>query len=186
MKGAPIVSVKTNLVSWAGITPDFERTTFMPNLSAEVFFPSRWSLQASATYAYWDFGKSDQFWGLSAYSLEPRYWPLGDEDSYNWLYIGPYGQCGDYDTRLIDEDANGTMNNRTGTYWQAGLSAGCYIPLTPHIGVEVGLRGGYRRAVVKNYEVEESETGRHYFFRSKERKNHLGVTGLNASISYRF
>lgn len=51
----PLVSVKTNLYTWAGMTPDFDYTAFTPNLSAEFFFARRWSAVASAAYADWDY-----------------------------------------------------------------------------------------------------------------------------------
>lgn len=178
----PLLSVKTNLYTWAGMTPDFDYTAFTPNLSVECFFARRWSAVASAAYADWDYDGGKCHWGISGYSLEPRFWVKGD-GRYRWCYVGVYGQSGDFDNRSTDSGrmAEGTANC-TGTYWEGGLSAGCYFLLNAHWGVEVGLRGGYRTSDVNAYDVEMPY---HYFDRNF-RENHFGVTGVNISISYRF
>lgn len=178
----PLLAVKTNVYTWAGMTPDFEHTAFTPNLSAEFFFARRWSAMASAAYADWDYDGGKCHWGLSAYSVEPRFWVNGD-GRYRWCYVGVYGQLGDFDNRSADGGrmSDGTANC-TGTYWEGGLSVGCYFLLDAHWGVEAGLRGGCRSSDVNAYDVENAY---HYFDRNF-RKNHFGVTGVNISISYRF
>lgn len=177
-----LLAVKTNVYTWAGMTPDFKHTTFTPNLSAEFFFARRWSAMASAAYADWDYDGGKCHWGISAYSVEPRFWVNGD-DCYRWCYVGVYGQLGDFDNRSTDGGrmSDGTANC-TGTYWEGGLSVGCYFLLDAHWGVEAGLRGGCRSSDVSAYDVENAY---HYFDRNF-RKNHFGVTGVNISISYRF
>lgn len=178
----PLIAVKTNLYSWAGMTPDFEYTAFTPNLSAEVFFLRRWSAVATAAYANWDYDGDKQHWGVSGYSLEPRFWLNGD-GRYRWFYVGVYGQLGDFDNHSTDSKriADGTANC-TGTYWEGGLSVGCYLLLNAHWGVEVGLRGGYRSSDVNAYDIETTD----YYFNRNFKENHFGVTGVNISISYRF
>lgn len=178
----PLIAVKTNLYSWAGMTPDFEYTSFTPNLSAEVFFARRWSAVANVAYANWDYDGDKQHWGVSAYSLEPRFWLNGD-GRYRWCYVGVYGQLGDFDNRSTDAGrmAEGKANC-TGTYWEGGLSVGCYLLLNAHWGVEFGLRGGYRSADVNAYEVEAP----YYYFDRNFNEEHFGLTGVNISISYRF
>lgn len=182
MKLVPIVGIKTNAVEWAGITPEFEYKTFMPNLAVEVFFLDKWSAQATAKYAYWDYDGGKQFWGVSGYSVEPRFWPFSGEGLYRWLYIGVYGQFGDFDVRAIEGDAKAATTNYTGTYWHGGLSLGCYIPLLRHFGLEIGARGGYQSANAKVYDIEPP----YNYFNHKETKNRFGLTGLNVSLSYRF
>lgn len=178
----PLLAVKTNLYAWAGMTPDFDYTAFTPNLSAELFFARRWSAVASAAYANWDYDSDRGHWGISAYSIEPRFWVNGD-GRYRWCYVGVYGQLGDFDNRSTDSGRIAeSTGNCTGTYWEGGLSAGCYFLLNAHWGIEVGLRGGYRSSDVNAYEVEAPY---HYFDRNF-RENSFGVTGVNISISYRF
>ena len=159
----PLLAVKTNLYAWAGMTPDFDYTAFTPNLSAELFFARRWSAVASAAYANWDYDGDRGHWGISAYSIEPRFWVNGD-GRYRWCYVGVYGQLGDFDNRSADSGRIAeSTGNCTGTYWEGGLSAGCYFLLNTHWGIEVGLRGGYRSSDVNAYEVEAPY---HYFDRN--------------------
>lgn len=178
----PFLAIKTNLVSWAGMTPELEHTTFMPNLSGEVFFARHWSVNLTGMYANWDYDGSRQHLGVSAYSLEPRFWLKGD-GKYRWFYIGIYGQTGDFDSRSTDAKRveEGTVNC-TGTYWQGGLSLGCYLLLNAHWGIELGVRGGYQNADTHVYDVENL----HYYLNHDLTLDRLGLTGINISISYRF
>ena len=68
------VAVKTNLYSLTGFTPDFEYATVMPNLEAELFFSDRWSISVSGLYSHFEgcYG-TGRFWGVSAYTLQPRF-----------------------------------------------------------------------------------------------------------------
>lgn len=161
------------------MTPDFYYTAFTPNLSAEFFFARRWSAVASAAYADWDYDSGKCHWGVSAYSLEPRFWVNGD-GCYRWCYVSIYGQLGDFDNRSTDSGriAGGTANC-TGTYWEGGLSVGCYILLDAHWGIEAGLRGGYRASDTNAYDVEMP----YYYFNRNFRENHFGVTGVNSKHS---
>lgn len=177
----PLLAVKTNLYSWAGLTSDFEYTAFTPNLSAEVFFAHRWSAVVTATYADRDYDGDKQHWGVSGYSIEPRFWLKGD-GRYRGLYVGVYGQLGDFDNRSTDVGRVAAGNaNCTGAYWKCGLSVGCYLPLNARWGVELGVWGGYRSADVNAYEVEGADC---YFIRNFH-DNHFGLVGVNISISYR-
>lgn len=178
----PLLSVKTNLLTWAGLTPDGKLASFRPNLALEVFFARRWSLSASGEYSYWQGGTGHKFWGLSGYSLEPRLWLLGD-GTYRWLYLGAYGQMGDYDYQPHpDGDPDRTGASLTGTYWSAGLSVGLYLRLSRHWGVEAGLRGGYRDASGKAYDNEPP----YAYYHHDAASGRWGITGFNLSITYRW
>lgn len=188
LTGVPFISLKTNLLAWAGLTSEGDLASLRPNLAAEFFFARRWSVQASAEYSDWEGGKDNKFWGISGYSLEPRFW-LCSMDTYCWLYFGAYGQLGDFDYRISSDNATTTGGNATpsglsstGTYWSAGLSLGIYVPLTRHWGLEAGLRGGYRKASCKAYDYEPPHAYYHHDFPSKR----WGITGFNLSISYRW
>lgn len=177
MKFVPVLGIKTNLVGWAGVTPEFERTTFMPNLAVEGFFAKRFSAELSAVYSDFDFGGGEH-WGLSGYSLEPRFWLRGD-GRYRGLYFGVYGQTGDFNVKRKEAE---TTVNHTGTYFDAGVSVGYYLPLTKHWGFEFGLRGGYHKADSELYEIR----GETNYRQEKEDADRLGLTRLNVSVSYRF
>lgn len=178
----PLFSIKTNLYILSGMTPGFDHTSFTPNLAAEFFFARRWSVAASAAYADWFYDSGQSYWGISAYSLEPRFW-IHSGGIYSRFYVGVYGQSGDFDNRSTDGGrlSSGTANC-TGTYLEGGLSAGYYFRLSDRWGVELGLRGGFRTSDVNTYDVELP----YHYFNRNFRKNHFGLTGVNISIGYRF
>ena len=178
----PLISIKTNFYSWAGLTPELKLVAFTPNLSAEVFFAKRWSISASAVYANWSFDNDCQYWGLSAYGIEPRIWFSGD-NRHRWFYAGVFGQAGDFDNRTTDsERVKDGIANCTGTYWQTGISVGCYLLLNTHFGIELGVSGGYRNWDAKAYDVIDTD----HYFNHDVKGNRFCLTGINASISYRF
>lgn len=172
----PLLAVKTNLLYWAGVMPDFKHYTFVPNLEIEYFFKEHWSLSATGNYMKRSYG-NDDFFSISAWSVEPRWWFRGD-GRFRWFYLGAYGQVGDYDVQNNRTALDGT----TGKLWGAGLSAGAAIPFSNRLGLEVGIRGGYRHAGMKEYVHEAPD----YFLERKGTDNHWGVTGIKASLYYRF
>ena len=137
---------------------------------------------ASAAYANWNYDGDKSHWGVSAYSFEPRFW-VNANRMYHFFYVGAYGQLGDFDNRSTDNHrmTEGTANC-TGTYWEGGLSAGCYFLFNAHWGVEIGLRGGYRVSDVNTYDVEIP----YNYFNRHFKEKHFGVMGVDISISYRF
>lgn len=177
-----IFALKTNLADWAGLTPDGRLAAFRPNLAAELYFARRWSVMASAAYSNWKGGKEHRFWGVSGYSLEPRFWLKGD-GRYRWFYLGAYGQLGDFDYQPLPEgDTAAAGISHTGRYWHAGLSFGVYLPLSRHWGIEAGVRGGYRNATVKAYDNEPP----HAYYHHDASSVRWGLTGINLGVGYRF
>lgn len=173
----PLLAVKTNLLAWATVMPDFRSYTFVPNLELEYFFADRWSLHAQGNFAKWSYRSGERFFGLSAWSVEPRWWP-GGSGCYRWLYAGVYGEAGDYDV----QDEGQRLDGTTGKLWSAGISVGAAIPFTDRFGLEVGIRGGYRRAQAREYVHEAG----HYYLERAGKDNRWGITGLRASLYYRF
>ncbi|KAA6337916.1 hypothetical protein EZS27_014044 [termite gut metagenome] len=176
----PIV-FKTNLMSWVGITPDISYRTFMPNVAAEVYLNDLWSVVGSITYAYWNYDKNKQFWGVSGYSVESRYWLRGGNNKDRGVYTGVYVQGGDYDYCL---DVKGTKrtDNYTGIYAQAGLSIGYHLQIDPVWGIELGLRGGYQYSQTKIYDIQSPK----YLLKEKLTENKIKIDGLNLNVTYRF
>lgn len=172
----PLLAVKTNLLYWAGVMPDFKHYTFVPNLEIEYFFKKRWSLSATGDYMKRSYGNGC-FYGISAWSVEPRWWFRGD-GCFRWFYLGAYGQVGDYDV----QNSRTALDGTTGKLWGAGLSVGAAIPFSDRFGLEVGIRGGYRHAGMKEYVHEAPD----YFLERKGTDNHWGVIGIKASLYYRF
>lgn len=172
----PLLAVKTNLLYWATVMPDFKSYTYVPNLEIEWFFKDRWSLSGTGNFAKWSYGNG-KFFGISSWSIEPRWWFKGD-GRFRWFYLGAYGQVGDYDV----QNDRVSLDGNTGKLWGAGLSLGVAIPFSNRFGLELGLRGGYRHAKVNGYVHEAPD----YFREFTEKDNHWGVTGIKASLYYRF
>lgn len=170
---SPLLAIKTNLVEWAGVMPDFRRYTFVPNLELEWFFRDRWSLTGKGSYIRRNYGGG--FFGVSSWSLEPRLWLRG---SVPQGYIGTYGELGDYDVQNSRMEFGGA----TGRFWSAGLTFGAVIPFTLRFGLDIGLRGGYRRTTVRDY---SHGSGGDYFER-RRLDHHWGVTGIEVSLYWRF
>ena len=177
----PIVGLKTDLVAWAGVCPDFKRTTFMPNIAGEVYFAKRWSVGVSALYADWAYDSGKQFWGLSAYSVEPRLWFRGD-GLFRGFFVGVYGEAGDFNNQRDRRDDITTLTNYTGTYWSAGVSVGYLPPLSRHWSFELSVRGGYRSA---DYNIYDRELP-YFYYNSSDKKNEFALTGLRFDVVYRF
>lgn len=171
----PLFAIKTNLLYWATLMPDFRSYTFVPNLEIEWFFKNRWSLSGTGNFAKWTYGNN--FLGISSWSIEPRWW-FKNDGYYHWLYLGVYGQIGDYDVQnsRIENDGN------TGNLWGIGLSFGGVIPFSNRLGLEIGIRGGYRYSEMKAYSHETPD----YFLDYETQDNHWGITGLKASLYFRF
>lgn len=167
----PFLGIKSNLFYWIGLMPDFKHYNWTPNLSVEGYFANRWSVNLTGAYAERKVGK-DKHFGVSAVSLEPRFW-LDGSGSYRWLYAGLYGELGEFDNQRIH-----ISDNRTGEFAGAGISVGVYIPFCDHIGAEIGLRGGYSRRTVDYYSIEN----RHDYFDFSKKENKWGITGINISI----
>lgn len=108
----PLLAVKTNLLYWAGVMPDFKHYTFVPNLEIEYFFKEHWSLSATGNYMKRSYG-NDDFFSISAWSVEPRWWFKGD-GRFRWFYLGAYGQVGDYDVQNSRTALDGTTGKLTG------------------------------------------------------------------------
>jgi hypothetical protein len=174
----PVLGLKTNLYALAGMTTEGKHTTLMPNLEVEYFAFGRWSVAVSALYSYRNFGQQE-FWGVSSYTLEPRFW-FGASERYRGFYTGVYARLGDFDIRR-DVVENVTTDNRTGTYYEAGASLGCVLPLSRHWYLEAGVSGGYRGVKNKVYEVEQDK---HYLVRD-ESESRLRLTDIRLSIAYR-
>lgn len=149
----PVFALKTDLMLWGGVMPGFEMGTWTPNLSAEVYFAHRWSVQAGYTYSNWDaFGSGKGLCAVSAADLEVRAW-FGKPSRFKGFYLGVFGTYGQYD---VQEG----MQGNTGSFWTAGLGAGYLLPLSKHWGLEAEIRGGYRSAQNQFYDIEP---GHDYF-----------------------
>ncbi|MDH6306524.1 hypothetical protein M2459_003220 [Parabacteroides sp. PF5-5] len=174
----PKVLVKTNLVYLAGLLPDFSHYTPIPNLEAEWFITSCWSVTGTGAYAKWGTGKGREF-GISSWSIEPRFWFEGF-DFIDGFYTGIYGMAGDFDKKGYGNDP--IYNNRTGDFWGGGLSLGGLVLFHENWGLEVGLRVGVRRTETDLYCDQEPN----YYKDQRYTKTNLNLQGLKVALVYRF
>lgn len=154
-RGYPLLAIKTNLLSWAGITYEAKHTTFTPNLALEYFFSPSWAVEVGGSYAYWHYDNDRKFWGVSGYRLEPRYW-INLPGMKPIAYVGIYARVGDYDIRKPEDKSDDESTNYTARYWDAGLSGGLYLQLTPWMGLELGARAGYVHSKTALYNIHPS------------------------------
>lgn len=178
----PAFALKTNLVLWGGVTPDFDIATYMPNLAAEFYFARHWSLEGSYVYSDWDYFSGDKFWAVSAFSVEPRFWFRRD-GLFRGFYVGLYGQYGEFDNQ---QDRHSGGFQRTGTFFSAGASVGYVQTLSRHWYLEVGIKGGYRRADCDWYDIEYDNAGvKHHYFNRRQIAGKFSP-GLRLNLMYRF
>lgn len=142
-------AIKTNLMEWAGIFPDFSGLRsgvnyygITPNLEAEWFITPRWSLALSGSWTGLKIGSNDlkRRWGYSSVSLEPRVW-FGGSRANTGFFAGVYGSAGQYNMFF-----KGMELANSGDIYSAGLSVGYAAMLTKHLMIEAGVRGGYASA----------------------------------------
>ena len=175
---APFIGVKTNFLYWSGITPDVQYKGFMPNLEVEWYIKKQISLNMELVYTYLEENNTNrEMWGLSAVSIEPRYW-LAKKGQYNGWYAGCYGLIGDFDVKKNRIETDGD----TGDFYEAGITMGYHLPISSHWGVELGAKMGYRTASGDTYYFDDP----HYYRRTAFSENKLKVTGLRIMLVYRF
>ena len=178
------VAVKTNLYSLTGFTPDFEYATVMPNLEAELFFSDRWSISVSGLYSHFEgcYG-TGRFWGVSAYTLQPRFWFYGD-GLFQGPFAGVYGRIGDFDfRRRYNGDLKRSTDNKTGHYWETGISAGWSFAFCQNWLLELSASCGYLHATVMPYEPNPAGE---FYQTARYGKSRFDLTGISISLGYRF
>lgn len=174
----PVFAFKTDLVLWGGISPGFDVTTCMPNLSAEVYLGHRWSVELSALYTHCKSFRNEGLLVLDAYRIEPRFW-FGNDRLFRGFYAGVSVGYGSFDNRPpsdISEDNTGY----TGTFLTTGLTAGYTLALSPHWLLEMGITGDYRMEKSKSYRMEQGCS----YFESELSRNRL-IPGVKLNLTYR-
>ncbi len=170
--------VKTNLLYWAGITPDLNLRPYIPNGELEWFAFSHFSLNFDGSYVYLHNINSDQEqWGISSIGIEPRYW-LAKTDHFIGLFVGVYALTGQFDVKLNRLGQTG----HTGNFNEGGISLGYYWPLSTHWGLEAGGRLGFRSVSGDIYRFVDPN---HFYYRSSFSQNKIGLTGIRLSLCYR-
>lgn len=167
-------ALKTDFVLWGSLMPGFEMGSFMPNLSAEVYFAKRWSVQLGGGYSNWDaLSGSKGLYAVTGVDLEPRWW-LKNDGLYRGFYAGVFGTYGDFD---IQE----TTTGYTGTYFMGGVTGGWCQVLGRHLYLEAALRLGFRSAQGDNYTILND----HYYLDDSESRGKFAPQ-VRLQLVYRF
>lgn len=175
----PLLAVKTNLLYLGGYSAELKKKYLTPNVEVEYFPAPHWSISGEYVYGMVETqGDDAHVWAPSSLSLEPRYWFFDRSGKHHWLYLGVYGLSGEFDELYSDAQDDG----HTGSYYEGGLSAGCYIPFGSRLGLELGARLGYRSTDGAVYYYSNS----HYYYKSSYTQSGLKATGFRVSVSYRF
>lgn len=172
-------ALKTDLVLWGSLMPCFDFGSYTPNLSGELFFARRWSIQLGGAYSNWNaFAGNHGLYALTAVDVEPRVW--FKKNGYRGFYAGVYGTYGDFDIQT-KEGLTGT----TGTYFFAGASIGWQPRLSAHWFFDLNVRLGYRSAKCSDYTVGQGYYEGHYYLDS-HRTSGKFAPQLRLQLAYRF
>lgn len=175
----PLIGIKTNLFYWAGFTPEMKWKQVLPNLSLEYFFANRWSVTLDGAYTSRvrnDYNISKRY-AFSSVGSEVRAW-LNNDGLFKGFYGGIYGNGGEFDSTPETMDDKGY----TGRYIGTGLTVGYTRMFTPWLGVEVGVRGGFRHVAYDAYYRESSC----YVYEHTRYKNNLCLDGVFLNLTARF
>ncbi len=171
------IAVKTNLLYWAGLIPDFKRWKSVPNIEAEWYIRPHWSVNVDGSLIYLhNLNYTQGQWGVSYIGLEPRYW-LSDGENYTGFYGGLYGLTGNFDLKenIISKKGH------TGDLHEGGVSLGYYLPLSERWGLEAGIRVGYRKESGDVYYYDQP----HFYYDSTYGQHGLKLTGIRLLLTYR-
>lgn len=163
------IGIKTNLIPWMGLVPswspggeasaDYAKGAMMYNGALEYYFSGCASVELSFLYAYTSYGgRTDNLWGISQLTLEPRFWFRHDNRFRGWnagLRLG----YGDFDMRIRQPEKYG----KTGRFYSAAFSLGYTLPVYRSLLVEGSVYGGYRNLYNgKDYRVDDGDR-KNYF-----------------------
>ena len=153
--------------------------SFTPNLSAEVYFAKRWSVQLGGAYSNWDaLGGDYGLYAVTALDLEPRWW-LKDNGLFRGLDAGIFGTYGDFDLQKKSR----RQAIRAPISWAASRAAGarCWAATSTW---EAALRLGFRSAKGDNYSIVKGYWENYYWDSSESRGKFAPQVRLQ--LVYRF
>ncbi|MGM9758848.1 MAG: DUF3575 domain-containing protein [Parabacteroides sp.] len=154
------LTVRTNLLSWATLTPGFsvgkEGTSMklgatMPNLELEYAFGGWGSILLGGTYSRFSYkGNPNNLWGVSSVLVEPRLW-FDDDGAYRGFNVGLQLKYGNFNVRENDPIGYG----QTGQFFAAGVMLNYLQPIYRNLAFEAGV--GFGTRMVFNASVYERD-----------------------------
>lgn len=173
------VDITTDLVRDAGVQPGFIFGGPTPNLSLGINFAGHLAIQVSAAYCNWNALTGDKgLFAVTGYGGEIRYM-FGKKYRYNGIYTGLCFTMGDFDVQEKD-----LTRGDTGTYWNAGISAGYLLRLGGFI-MDFGVRLGYSSASCDGYLIGHGNYEGH-FYREGSFTEGKFSPAVRIGIGYRF
>jgi hypothetical protein len=147
----------------------------IPNLGAEFYLGSNFSVAANWHYAWWKNDKKYDHWRTYGGDLAVRYW-LGKkahEKSLTGHHIGLYGQMITYDFQL---GGKGVLADRWS--WATGLEYGYSLPVAKRLNLDFTIGLGYHWGEFKEYLPIDG----HYVWQATKNRNYWGPTKAEISL----
>ncbi|MBO7067148.1 MAG: DUF3575 domain-containing protein [Bacteroidaceae bacterium] len=187
----PLVSVKTNLLFDAALTPNVELEVQLGRKGKW----SRWSLMAEMWFPWWrmntnpdgyenpylrpDQRPTKKSFELLTGGLELRYWLrprcTGSRPWLTGTFIGVYAAGGKYDFEWKSEGSQGE-------FISGGISVGHSWAIARHWNIELSAAAGYVYTPYRYYEAEFDDT--HLIYQYSNQKNLFLPTKLKVSLVY--
>lgn len=147
----------------------------IPNLGAEFYLGSNFSVAANWHYAWWKNDKKYDYWRTYGGDLAVRYW-LGKkahEKSLTGHHVGLYGQMITYDFEL---GGKGVLADRWS--WATGLEYGYSLPVAKRLNLDFTIGLGYHWGEFKEYLPIDG----HYVWQATKNRNYWGPTKAEISL----
>lgn len=183
------LTVRTNLLSWATLTPGFsigkEGASMaigatMPNLEVEYAFGGWGSIVFGGTYSRFSYkGNPNNLWGLSSMLLEPRLW-FDDDGTYRGFNVGLQLKYGNFNVRDNKPEGYG----RTGQFFTAGVMLNYLQPIVENLAIEAGV--GFGSRMVFNASVYERDYAQQVSQTIEEYTQTNFMINLRLALVYRF
>ena len=183
------LTVRTNLLSWATLTPGFSigkegasmaTGSTMPNLELEYAFGGWGSVVLGGTYARFSYkGNPNNLWGLSSVLLEPRLW-FDDDGAYRGFHVGLQLKYGNVNVR--DNHQEGYV--RKGLCFTAGVMLNYLQPIVQNLAIEAGV--GFGSRMVFNASVYERDYAQQISQTIESYSQTNFMINLRLALVYRF
>ena len=161
----PDLSLKTNLLLWAMVTP---------NIGAEIPIGKRFSVAAEYMFPWFKNRVAGLTYQLIAGNLEGRYW-LNKHTSMQGHFVGLYTGGGYYDFQYMNKGYQGEF------YIASGINYGYVLPLCSDIALEASLGIGFLSTHFREYTPEDGCL----VYQKTQATSYFGPTKANIGIIWR-
>lgn len=147
----------------------------IPNLGAEFYLGSNFSLAGNWNYAWWKSDRKHNYWRTYGGDLAVRYWmgKKAHEKPLTGHHIGLYGQMITYDFEL---GGKGVIADRWS--WATGLEYGYSVPIAKRLNLDFTIGLGYHWGEFKEYLPIDG----HYVWQATKNRNYWGPTKAEVSL----